>query len=313
MIKLVFTILLLITSVSLYAQKRFIMKADSLVSAFYFNSGFDTNYVSRPEKRFMAALHPDFSSIGIMINKNDNRANFYTNLSNKSGIYATYRGYGFGYSIKPNRGRKNDKEFNFRFFCRRFGIETDFCRANSFSAEIYNNDTSVTLQRGDIDFGMKMFSVYYVFNNKKFSFPAAFDKSYTQIHSCGSVLLGSSYTAAKMQTEKGDFNITSRSVGFGAGYGYNYVTKKRFLFHASVIPTFVLWEKNQLETSSQRHRMKYKVTDLCIWGRAAASYNFKRIFVGTDYVLYSTILGDYNEVSTSFVRNITRFFAGFWF
>ena len=311
--KLFFVILLIEICLSVSAQKRMLIKADSLVSAFYFKSGFDTAYVSRPQQRFMVALHPDFSSIGIMIGKGEQRATFTTDLSDKMGVFATYRGYGFGYSFKPRRGRKNDGEFNFRFFCRRFGIETDFCRATSFSADIKTDDTTFSIDRGDIDFKMRMFSVYYVFNNTKFAFPAAFDKSYTQIRSCGSVLLGASFATAKMTTSPHDFDIMSSCGGFGVGYGYNFVTKKKFLFHLSIIPTFMIWEENEVKTTSGKQFMAHNYSDLCIWGRAAASYNFKRVFVGADYVLYATLLGDRRAVSTRFTRNITRFFFGFWF
>ena len=310
----ILTILLLtLTCSAAHAQKRLLIKADSLVSAFYFNSGFDTAYVSRPVQRFMVAFHPDFSSIGIMIGKGGSRARFNTDLSDKVGVFATYRGYGFGYSFMPRHGRKNDGEFNFRFFCRRFGIETDFCRATSFSASISMPDTAFTIERGDIDFKMRMFSLYYVFNNKQFSFPAAFDKSYTQIKSCGSVILGVSYATAKMNTGRHDFTIKSLNTGFGAGYGYNFVTKKKFLFHISIIPTIVFMEENEVHTTSGRQTLDHNITDICLWGRAAASYNFKRIFVGADYVLYATLLGDSKKVSTRFTRNITRFFVGFWF
>jgi hypothetical protein len=213
----------------------------------------------------------------------------------------------------PRRGRKNDGEFNFRFFCRRFGIETDFCRATSFAADINATDTSFSIDRGDIDFKMRMFSVYYVFNNTKFAFPAAFDKSYTQIRSCGSVLLGASFASAKMKTGPHDFDVMSSTGGFGVGYGYNFVTKKKFLFHLSIIPTFMIWEENEVKTTSGKQFMARNYNDLCIWGRAAVSYNFKRVFVGMDYVLYATLLGDRRVVSTRFTRNISRFFFGFWF
>ena len=298
---------------SVSAQKRMLIKADSLVSAFYFKSGFDTAYVSRPQQRFMVALHPDFSSIGILLRKGERRAKFDTDLSDKIGVFATYRGYGFGYSFMPRRGRKNDGEFNFRFFCRRFGIETDFCRATSFAADINATDTSFSIDRGDIDFKMRMFSVYYVFNNTKFAFPAAFDKSYTQIRSCGSVLLGASFASAKMKTGPHDFDVMSSTGGFGVGYGYNFVTKKKFLFHLSIIPTFMIWEENEVKTTSGKQFMAHNYSDLCIWGRAAVSYNFKRVFVGADYVLYATLLGNRRAVSTRFTRNISRFFFGFWF
>ena len=311
--KLFFTILILFVCLTAEAQKNLILKADSIVSAFYFNSGFDTAYVSRPMQRFMVALHPDFSSIGIMIGKGGNRANFNTDLSDKIGVFATYRGYGFGYSFMPRRGRKNDGEFNFRFFCRRFGIETDFCRATSFAANINTPDSSFSIERGDIDFKMRMFSLYYVFNNKKFSFPAAFDKSYTQIRSCGSVILGASYASAKMNTGKHDFTVKSQNTGIGVGYGYNFVTKMKFLFHISVIPTVVIAEENDVRTSSGKHFMAHNITDICIWARAAMSYNFEHVFVGMDYVLYATLLGDSKKVSTRFTRNISRVFVGFWF
>lgn len=294
------------------AQKRFFIKADSLISAFYYNSGFDTSYVSRPKQRFMVAVHPDFSSIGVTIGRDKKTADFYTDLSDNIGTFATYRGYGFGYSFKPRKGRKNDNEFNFRFFCRRFGIETDFCRATSFSSEINNGDSIINIERGDIDFKMRLFSLYYVFNNKRFSFPAAFDKSYTQIKSCGSPILGLSYANAEMKTSKHDFEIYSKSSGIGIGYGYNFVTKRKFLIHASIIPTLVLWEKNKVYTSQGLANLKYKITDVGIYSRAAVSYNFTRIFLGADYVFYTTILGDHSDVIANFSRSITRLFVGFW-
>jgi hypothetical protein len=296
-----------------FSQKRFFIKADSIVSVFYYNSGFDTSYVLRPRQRFMIAVHPDFSSIGLSIGKNDERANFYTNLSDNIGALATYRGYGFGYSFKPRRGRKNDGEFNFRFFCRRFGIETDFSRATSFSCDIHHGDSVLNIERGDIDYKMRIFSIYYVFNNKKFSFPAAFDKSYTQVCSCGSPLLGISYVDANMKTSKHDFELHSQTAGIGCGYGYNFVTKRKFLIHASLIPTFLLWENNEVYTSQGPADLKYKITDIGIYFRAAASYNFERTYLGADYVLYTTIFGGTSDFMTNFSRNIIRLLFGFWF
>ena len=313
MYKLFLIIILILFGHGLSAQKRLILKLDSLVGAFYFNSGFDTNYVSRPPQRFMAALHPDFSSIGITIGKNNQKANFYTDLSDKIGVFATYYGYGFGYSIKPRKGKKNDGEFNFRFFCRRFGIETDFSRATLFTYTVSDGDTTNISERSDVDFIMRMYTLYYVFNNKKFSFPAAFDKSYTQIKSCGSVLLGASYITTKMSTQKSDFNLKSKCFGVGMGYGYNFVTKKSLLIHVSAIPTFIMWEKNQILISHGHQNMKYKMTDIGLYCRSAVSYNFNTFYIGADFVFYTTILGDYGKISASFTRNISRLFIGMWF
>ena len=313
--KNVFTIALIIYCGCAMAQMpNFIMRADSLIGKFYYQSGFDTAYVSRPSHRFLTALHPDFSAIGISLSKAGRKAGFTTDLSDRIGAFVTYRGYGVGYSVRSPWGRtSNDKEFNFKFFCRRWGVETDFCRASTFSADITDVDSSYSIERGDIDFKMRMFSFYYVFNNKKFAFPAAFDKSYTQLKSCGSILLGGAYLVAKMNTVAGDIDVKSQSSGIGCGYGYNFVTKKKVLFHISLIPSFVFWEKNRMRTSNEEQTMKYKVTDIGLYARTAMTYNFHRCFIGADLMIYTTMLGDMKGVSASFARQISRVFFGVWF
>jgi len=311
--RIISVVIILLSVTEAFAQKRFFIKADSLVAAFYNNSGFDTSFVSRPTQRFMFAVHPDFSSIGVSIGKQNQHADFDTDLSDNIGAFATYWGYGFGYSFKPRRGRKNDNEFNFRFFCRRFGIETDFTRATSFSSTLTDGDTVITIDRGDIDFKMRMLTFYYVFNNRRFAFPAAFDKSYTQIRSAGSPLLGFSYVYAKMNTSKYDFDILSRNAGLGCGYGYNFVVKQRLLMHLSLISTFVFWEDNKVYTPQGYNDMSYKITDIGLYARAAVSYNFDRLFLGWDSVWYATLLGSRGNVTADYSRTISRLFLGFWF
>ena len=87
--RIISVVIILLSVTEAFAQKRFFVKADSLVAAFYNNSGFDTSFVSRPTQRFMFAVHPDFSSIGVSIGKQNQHADFDTDLSDNIGAFAT--------------------------------------------------------------------------------------------------------------------------------------------------------------------------------------------------------------------------------
>ncbi len=97
--------------------------------------------------------------------------------------------------------------------------------------------------------------VYYIFNHKRFSYPAAFAQSTVQRRSCGSWKLGASVTRHLMQfdhtelpaeissntrhplSESFKFNrIDYIDYSLSVGYAYNWVFRKNWLFCASLSP-----------------------------------------------------------------------------
>lgn len=102
------------------------------------------------------------------------------------------------------------------------------------------------------------FNIYYIFNHKKFSYPAAFSQSTVQKRSCGSPMVGIGYTRHSLSVdwekmtnlvagrlgqnvadtylgpigESGKVKYTDISIS--GGYGYNYVFAPRWLFASSL-------------------------------------------------------------------------------
>jgi len=99
-------------------------------------------------------------------------------------------------------------------------------------------------------------NAYYIFNHRKFSYPAAFSQSTCQRKSCGSYIMGAGYTKhslnldyTKLQStfdhaypnlsEKLDsglmFNkIRYTDISISAGYGYNWVFSKNWLLSVCI-------------------------------------------------------------------------------
>ena len=98
-------------------------------------------------------------------------------------------------------------------------------------------------------------NAYYIFNHKRFSYPAAFAQSTVQRRSCGSWKVGLSYTEhalnfnynalpAELTHNTGhelsqDFRINDlkyTDISVSCGYAYNWVFKRNWLFCISVAP-----------------------------------------------------------------------------
>lgn len=98
-------------------------------------------------------------------------------------------------------------------------------------------------------------NVYYVFNHKRFSYPAAFAQSTVQRKSCGTWKMGVSVTRHSMKFDYNElppqlsenpetplsksfmFNtIKYMDYSLSTGYAYNWVFKKNWLFCISVAP-----------------------------------------------------------------------------
>jgi hypothetical protein len=108
-----------------------------------------------------------------------------------------------------------------------------------------------------IEVGIKGFNLYYIFNHHKFSYPAAFSQSTIQKRSCGSPLLGVSYTNHSLKLdydmlhdameqmyddydkEKVDSGLMFNRVDYddysiSGGYAYNYVVTRNLLLSPSL-------------------------------------------------------------------------------
>ncbi len=259
-------LLLLMPAGALYAQeptfkekaKIWVHKGDSLLNERYTRITFDTNYIQRPEGRFLIKTQANLS--GLVFDGKESFEGekitgiFKTNNRTTISLGLTYQGITLGVTFNPTslgKKKKGELEFSFNIYDNRFILDFNYYKSNTFRGSISVDDFKFEFEKGKMNIKLLNIAGYYTFNNKRFSFPAAFNQTYIQKKSAGSILAGFAYQGGTIKAI-GDYSdifedsFKSRMAyfGIGVGYGYNFVFgKSRWLLHASVLPTLVLYNK----------------------------------------------------------------------
>ncbi len=301
-------------------------KVDSLLTASYFKSKYDTNYVKRPAERWLLKLSDNLSGTSIhakgTVKGVYSKYDLYTNLNNNISMEVDYCDIAVAFSINPAklRGTYNDYEFNFEYHGNRLSFDLDYQRCTSLEGD---------MKLGDIDhldedgLSMKVFNLtaYYTFNHRRFSFPAAFYQNYRQLRSAGSWLAGINFQSGCIRTtdelkrrspQAPDVHIDAVHVGIGGGYGYNFVFGKRsqWLMHISMMPTIVLYNHNRLTVNDDQLKAKHMRFNMVFNERAAIVYHFsERYFAGTTLMMSNSVFDDSNVVINQ-NKGMARFFVG---
>ena len=288
--------------------KKFLTKADSILTVRYYRTSYDTNYVIRPEGRLTLKLKGNQTGNSIRskgtVYDTYVRSKLSTSHKTTISIGAAYRGFAASYSINPSklRGFYDDYELNFNFYASRFCIDASYQHSTSLSGDMTLGDETFRLESGATD--MKVFNItgYYVFNHRRYSVSAAFNQSYIQRRSAGSWLAGLSYQGGSIKTsderkeqnpDAKDIGIYVGHIGIGGGYGYNLVLGRKWLFNLSLLPTFVVYNRNKLtinDESQHAGRMRF---NMLFNERAAIVYNFSsRYFAGLNAVANNSLFVD---------------------
>ncbi|MBO4549947.1 MAG: DUF4421 family protein [Bacteroidaceae bacterium] len=283
-------------------------KADSILTDRYYHTSYDTNYVVRPEGRLTLKLKGNQTGNGIRAKGTIHDLHFKSHLSTSYkttiSIAGTYRGLSASYSINPAKlaGFYEDYELNVNYYASRFCIDASYQRSSSLSGDMTLGENSFRMESGEAD--MKVFNItgYYVFNHRRYSVSAAYNQSYIQRRSAGSWLAGLSYQGGSIKTsderkeqkpDSPDVRIGVGHIGIGGGYGYNLVLGKKWLLNLTLLPTFVVYNRNKLTINDEsRHagRMKF---NMLFNERAAVVYNFSsRYFVGLTAVANNSLFVD---------------------
>ena len=141
-----------------------------------------------------------------------------------------------------------------------------------------------------------------VFNHRRFSYSAAFTQSYIQRRSAGSWLAGISYQGGSIKTTEAliernpnapDTRIYIGHFGIGGGYGYNWVLGKKWLLHFSMLPTFVVYNRNNFTVNGERKKAQRMRFNMIFNERAAVVYQFSpRYFAGATLVMNNSVFDD---------------------
>ncbi len=308
----IFTLILsVITTIEATAQTRdqqMRSKVDSVLAERYYKTPYDTNYVVRPEGKLTLKVRinqtgNDFHAKGT-VNDIYSKADLRTSHKTTFSVAAIYRGIGIGMAVNPAKwkGIYKDYEFNLNYYSNRLSLDFSYQRSESLAGDIYRDDNLQQMQSGDITMKVANLAGYYTFNHRRFSFPAAFTQSFIQQRSAGSWLAGISYQGGSLKTSSGlkernpnapEVSIEIGHIGIGGGYGYNWVLGKKWLLHFSMLPTFVVYNRNKFTVNDERKHAKRMRFNMLFNERVAIVHNFSsRYFAGATLVMNNSVFDD---------------------
>lgn len=297
---------------------RVVKRADSLLTARYRRGNVDTAYVVRPATNWtLTARLNMYATLLEMEGKQDGtpftskmKADYKTTFS----VGVNYLGVAVSLSLNPAKllGKYKDFEVNLSSYGRRWGFDVGYQDARNFTGW-YQDEGAPRIELPPEVLTMKALNAnaYYVLNHRRFSYPAAFSQSYIQRRSAGSFLLGLSGLHMQAETS-GTFEslLKMTNIGLGAGYGYNWVPWRNWLFHLSVLPTLTVFSHTSLTVSDDRIPLDYHFPEVIVTSRAAIVRQFGNMFAGTRIVYHFTNIGDRDKLSLYHNKWHARLFVG---
>ena len=285
-------------------------RLDSALAARYYRTPYDTNFVIRPEGKLTLKLRlnqtgNDFHA-KCTVNGFYSEADLKTSHKTTMSIGASYRGISAAVAINPAKmkGLYKDYEFNLNYYSSRLSLDFSYQRSETLAGDFTGDRGDLRLESGEALLKVLNIAGYYTFNHRRFSYPAAFTQSYIQRRSAGSWLAGISYQGGSIKTTDDlkarnpnapDVRIYIGHVGIGGGYGYNWVPSRKWLLHLSILPTVVVYNRNNMTVNGERKEAQHMRLNMLFNERAAVVYNFSpRYFVSLTAVVNNSVFKDDN-------------------
>ena len=285
-------------------------RLDSALAARYYRTPYDTNFVIRPEGKLTLKLRlnqtgNDFHAKGT-VNGFYSEADLKTSHKTTMSIGASYRGISAAVAINPAKmkGLYKDYEFNLNYYSSRLSLDFSYQRSETLAGDFTGDRGDLRLESGEALLKVLNIAGYYTFNHRRFSYPAAFTQSYIQRRSAGSWLAGISYQGGSIKTTDDlkarnpnapDVRIYIGHVGIGGGYGYNWVPSRKWLLHLSILPTVVVYNRNNMTVNGERKESQHMRLNMLFNERAAVVYNFSpRYFASLTAVVNNSVFKDDN-------------------
>ena len=292
----------------------------------YYSTKYDTNYVARPKEKWLFRLLGNQTGNYIhakgTVHDVYSEYDLHTKTNYTMGLEVNYCDIAATFSINPAKigGDYNDYEFNFEYHGQEISFDINYLRATSLKGDI---------KLGNIDHldeeGLRMnvvnASAYYVFNHRKFSYPAALFQNYYQLRSAGSWLAGISVQSGSIKTTDElkarsplapNVHLTFANVALGGGYGYNLVLGKRsqWLLHLSALPSFVVYKHNCLTVNDDEMKDHGLCFNMIFNERASVVYHFSpRYNVGASLIMSNSIY-NHDDIKINQNKWLARAFLG---
>lgn len=309
---------------------RQLFRGDSLLAANYHKIKYDTAYIGRPDARWTIKFRGNLSGADMrttnVTDGVENRSRVTADCRGTLSMAVAYRGLGLGVAVNPAKfaGKCKDFEYNLNSYSNRYGFDVVFLSSKTYHGYKASDAQHIDIKKGQISQYALNLNFYYAFNYRRFSFPAAFSQSYIQKRSAGSWMIGASFDGSK--TELSDMTIRLNEFAVGAGYAYNLVIARHWLYHLSALPTLTIYSHDytktrtsanednaQTATSTVRHDMKYHFPSAIITGRGAIVYSWRNKFAGATAVYNYSVAGNEDHLQVRRNKWRVRMFFGFRF
>lgn len=248
--------------------------------------GCDLAYVGLPRKKWSIAYNSSVDQMRLTVSAEgrerlgsiplpldyDMHLKIRQKVTTSMGLWAGYRGYGFGYSLSltGNEGTNisvsvasrayglNARFYRFKHDTPIFGLENVTMQKKPVDDERFNDreyfmPNPMTITALVID-------GYYIFNRKRFSYSAAYNQSTLQLRSAGSPIIGMMFYYQKYDPNLNPAspfnkdsnigtafllarNITTFKVyqgSVGAGYTYNWVPARGWVINLTAMPVLTM-------------------------------------------------------------------------
>lgn len=279
------------------------------------HADFDTNYISRFDKRNLVELYPGISSTRFKFTNPGERKNDYSLVANKSGnigIYLAYKWVSLKYSWAiPGTALDKDVKLQytslgFNFGIKRWAIKPFYNAYNGLLIPERPGGRDFTPAR-DIKFKDAGIDVFYFLHTRRFSIKAANSFTEKQIRAAGSAFLKFTPMWQEIKWEKPSHNVITDSTTYQLlaynpewfsvimrmGYTYNFSFRKG---RWSIAPTLIIGTGVLKELNTGVNHLQL-VTD--VQASLRAGHN------GRNYYYY--VNAKWGNLQTNlFIKNMTQ-------
>lgn len=286
-------------------------RINNKLSKKYFTTKYDTNYVARPKEKWLLRLLGNQTGNYIhakgTVHDVYSKYDLHTKTNYTVGLEVNYCDIAATFSINPAKigGSYNDYEFNFEYHGQMISFDINYLRATSLTGDIKLGNMDHLDEEG-LRMNVVNASAYYIFNHRKFSYPAALYQNYYQRRSAGSWLAGLSVQAGSIKTTEElkersplapEVHLKFANVALGGGYGYNLVLGQRsqWLLHLSAIPSVVVYKHNRLTVNNDEKKDHSLCFNMLFNERVSVVYHISpRYNIGASLIMSNSIYNNDN-------------------
>ena len=295
-----------------------LQRADSMLTVNYRKGDVDTAYIVRPATKWTVTARMNVSGAKIEAEGIDQgqhfKAEMQANRKATLSLGVSYLGLSLSASLNPAKlmGKYRDYELNFNSYGRRFGFDIIYQDAKNFTGwHDHDGMERITLPDGLLSVKTLNLNAFYVFNSRRFSYPAAFSQNYIQQRSAGSFLLAASGQGQHATLEwDQEMQLKMTNISLGAGYGYNYVPSHGWLLHISALPTFIVYSNTSMTFGDTRVPLHYHFPEAIITGRGAVVRQWGNKFLGMSMLFNFTNIGHEESLAIHNIKWRVRTFFG---